>query len=47
MMLEADLQKPSVIDAWIIDSAACMGKDVEADFASDAFDISVNSNGTT
>jgi len=30
MVLEADLLKRTMNDAWIIDSAAMMGKDAEA-----------------
>jgi len=37
-MLKAALQKPEMIEAWIIDSATFMGKDVELYFAPESFD---------
>ena len=40
MMLRVALQKPTMIEAWIIDSATFMGKDVEIYFAFDSFDYS-------
>jgi hypothetical protein len=41
MMLRVALQKPTMIEAWIIDSAASMGKDVEVNFAFDSFNLSL------
>jgi len=36
-----------VIDAWIIDSAAFMGKDAETDFVFVSFGFSLNHDSTT
>ena len=45
MMLKAALQRPIMIEAWIIDSATYMGKDVKPIFAFDSFDLSLSRNG--
>jgi len=34
-----------MIDAWIIDSATFMGKDVNPDFVFDSFNLSLNVDG--
>ena len=41
MMLKAALQRPIMIEAWIIDSATFMGKEVELDFAFDSLNLSL------
>jgi hypothetical protein len=41
MMLKAALRRPIMIEAWIIDSATFMGKEVEPYFSFDPFDLSV------
>ena len=45
-MLRVALQKPTMIEAWIIDSATFMGKDVGANFAFDSFNQSLMRDGT-
>ena len=45
-MLRVALQKPTMIEAWIIDSATFMGKDVEANFAFDSFALSLKRDDT-
>ena len=45
-MLKAALQKPTIIEARIIDSATFMGKDVEANFAFDSFALSLKRDDT-
>ena len=45
MMLKAALQWPTMIDAWIIDSAPFMGKDVNPVFAFDSFNLSLSRDG--
>lgn len=44
-MLNAALQRPIMIEAWIIDSATYMGKDVKPIFAFDSFDLSLSRDG--
>jgi len=46
MMLRAALQKPTMIEAWIIDSATFMGKDVGVNFSVDSYDLSLKPDGT-
>ena len=45
MLLKAVLQRPIMIEAWIIDSATYMGKDVKPIFAIDSFDLPLNRDG--
>ena len=45
MMLKAVLQWPTKIEAWIIDSATYMGKDVKPNFAFDSFNLSLSRDG--
>jgi len=47
MMLRVALQKLTMIEAWIIDSASFMGKDVGASFTFDSFDLSRKHNGSS
>ena len=46
MMLRVALQKPTMIEAWIIDSATFMGKDVGVNFSLGSYDLSLKRDRT-